>query len=45
MKKIYFDPKAEFVTMLTNDIITNSIIDDISDDIFNRGSNDIPLIG
>lgn len=45
MKKFYTDPKAELVTLLTNDIMTNSVIDDIADEIFGNEANDIPLIG
>lgn len=43
MKKNYYNPQVEFMAILSNDVITNSPVDDISNDIFGN-ANDIPLV-
>ena len=43
MKKNYYNPQVEFIAILSNDVITNSLVDDISNDIFGN-ANDIPLV-
>ena len=44
MKKNYCNPEAQLIAMLSNDVITSSVVDDISDDIFGGVSNNIPLL-
>lgn len=43
MKKNYYNPQVEFMAILSNDVITNSPVDDILNDIFGN-ANDIPLV-
>ena len=44
MKKNYYYPQAEFIAILSNDVITNSPVDDHKSDIFGGASNDIPQV-
>lgn len=44
MKNNYINPQAEFIAILTTDVITASLVDDHSGDIFDDVSNKIPFL-
>ena len=44
MKKNYYIPTVDFMTILSNDVITRSPLDDTANDIFGGSSGRVPSI-
>ena len=44
MKKNYYNPQAEFIAILSKDVITTSPADDFLNDIFGGVSDRVPSV-